>query len=192
MRRREFNPDDTLGKAMELFWQKGYKSTSMRDLVAHTGVSHEGLYGVFGNKEQLFQAALERYAQVVAKEVSKPLERPDTSLPDIRAFFAQLLGEASDPRFRSGCLACNAAFELADEMPCADTAMRRRFGHLTELFRDALKRARERGEIAQHRDPDDLADFLSGTMIAMALMVRAGQTSTRIERFVKTALSVLE
>lgn len=192
MRRREFDPDDALGKAMELFWQKGYKSTSMRDLVAHTGVSHEGLYGVFGSKEQLFQAALERYGQLVGQEVSEPLERPDTSLPDIKAFFAQLMEKAIDPRFRNGCLACNAAFELANEMPCAGAAMRHRFDHLTELFRAALKRARERGEIEEDRDPDFLAEFLSGTMNAMALMVRAGQSSTRIERFVKTALSVLD
>ena len=192
MRRREFDPDDALGKAMELFWQKGYKSTSMRDLVAHTGVSHEGLYGVFGNKEQLFQAALERYAQVVGEEVSKPLERPDTSLSDIKAFFAQLMEKAADPQFRNGCLACNAAFELADEMPCAGAAMRHRFDHLTELFRAALERARERGEIADDRDPDVLAEFLSDTMNAMALMLRAGQSPAKIERFVKTALSILE
>ncbi len=192
MRRREFNPDDALGKAMELFWRKGYKRTSMRDLVAHTGVSHEGLYGAFGNKKQLFQAVLGRYTQLVGEETSKSLERPDTSLPDIKAFFAELMKKATDPRFRNGCLACNAAFEMADEMPCAGVAMRHRFDHMSELFQAALERARERGEIADDRDPAVLAEFLSGTMNAMALMLRARQSHAKIECFVKTALSVLE
>ena len=49
---REFDPDVALEKAIQLFWHKGYAETSMRDLVAHTGVAHAGLYSAFGSKRK--------------------------------------------------------------------------------------------------------------------------------------------
>lgn len=59
---REFDVNDTMDKAMHLFWQKGYVETSVRDLVKYTGVAHAGLYSAFGDKKVSLKLLLETIA----------------------------------------------------------------------------------------------------------------------------------
>ena len=60
-RTKEFDPEVALERAMELFWRRGYATTSVADLVAHLGVARASLYSTFGTKHDLYVAALERY-----------------------------------------------------------------------------------------------------------------------------------
>src|SRR5512141_666494 len=60
-RPRQFDPDQVLGQAMQLFWSKGYEATSLDDLLAETGLARQSLYNGFGDKHALFLAALRRY-----------------------------------------------------------------------------------------------------------------------------------
>ena len=67
VRTRSFDPATALSVAVDVFASKGYAETSMEDLVKATGVSRYGLYGTFGNKRELFEQALERFAERMGK-----------------------------------------------------------------------------------------------------------------------------
>ncbi|ECE6962102.1 TetR/AcrR family transcriptional regulator, partial [Salmonella enterica subsp. enterica] len=54
-RPREFDADEALQTALELFWRKGYEGTSITDLTDGMGITKPSLYGAFGNKEELFR-----------------------------------------------------------------------------------------------------------------------------------------
>lgn len=60
-RPKEFDPNEALERAMLLFWEKGFQATSMRDLVQAMGINRGSLYDTFGSKEELYQAAIDRY-----------------------------------------------------------------------------------------------------------------------------------
>src|SRR6516164_5154650 len=60
-RPREFDEGEVLDRALATFWEHGYEGTSIDDLVAATGLGRASLYGAFGDKEQIFARALERY-----------------------------------------------------------------------------------------------------------------------------------
>ena len=60
-RPKEFNPDDALEKAMQVFWHKGYEATSMEDLLTAMDLNRGSLYDTFGDKRQLFLKAIDRY-----------------------------------------------------------------------------------------------------------------------------------
>ena len=62
-RPRQFDEEQALERALELFSKQGYAATSMADLVEHTGVSKQSLYNTFGDKRSLFLAALDRYCE---------------------------------------------------------------------------------------------------------------------------------
>ena len=68
-RARAFDPATALGQVVDLFSSKGYSDTSMEDIVQATGVSRYGLYGTFGNKRELFEQALEEYAERLGKRL---------------------------------------------------------------------------------------------------------------------------
>jgi TetR/AcrR family transcriptional repressor of nem operon len=48
---KQFNREDVLNRAMDVFWRWGYESTSIEDLVEATGIDRGSLYNTFGNKE---------------------------------------------------------------------------------------------------------------------------------------------
>lgn len=68
----EYDLENVLNNAMELFWQKGYENVSMADLVSHTGLNRRTMYSLFGDKEGIFKDALDNY---YAKRASLNLER---------------------------------------------------------------------------------------------------------------------
>lgn len=190
-RTKEFDPGEALDKAMGLFWRKGYFDTSMRDLVAETGVSHAGLYSTFGNKHDLFLAALDLYHKRVKGEMVSQLEAPDAALPEIQGYFEGLLNMTKDPRFEAGCMICNAAIDLAPEDPAVSERVHSYLDRLVEAFRGALERAKERGQVRESLDPEAAADVLGSTLVALGSFQRAGMSEERLEKFARNALATL-
>lgn len=190
-RPKEFDPEEALEKAMQVFWSRGYHDTSIRDLVEATGVNYYGLYGDFGNKHGLFLAALERYRASVTQDLLKELRGDGPVLPAIRRLFARLLKFAETEEGRRGCLMCNTAVELAPHDPAARAAVQANMAQLRDGFRAALERARSEGEIAAESEADRLAEFLAATAYSLGLLMRAGVGQAQAKRHLETALSTL-
>ena len=68
--------DTVLHRALELFWERGYESTSMADLVAHLGVARASIYATFGGKHDLYLKALQRYTEGPASYVRQAIDKP--------------------------------------------------------------------------------------------------------------------
>lgn len=49
-RQKEFDRDEVLHKAMEVFWTRGYEGASIEDLVKHMGINRQSMYDTFGDK----------------------------------------------------------------------------------------------------------------------------------------------
>src|SRR6266566_9459401 len=91
-RPREFEPEQVLDTAMRQFWERGYRATSVEDLVRATGVKPGSLYGAFkGGKRSLFLGSLRRYSKLVVPQKLGRLDSPGASLADVRAYFDGLV-----------------------------------------------------------------------------------------------------
>jgi AcrR family transcriptional regulator len=186
-RPREFDVDRALDRALELFWRKGYEGTSLPDLTRAMGINRPSLYAAFGNKEQLFRKALDRYAEGPAAYVRAALDEPTA-----RAVAERLLGGAvellTDPRNPRGCLmvqgalACSAAAEsvrreLASRRAAGEDALRRRF-----------ERALAEGDLPADTDPADLACYVVTVIRGMAVQAAGGAGREELRRVAETAL----
>ena len=85
-RPREFDVDKALDLALQVFWSKGYEGASMADLTLAMGITRPSLYAAFGNKEELFRKALDRYVDGPGGYVQVALAKPT-----IRAVVEHLL-----------------------------------------------------------------------------------------------------
>ena len=79
-RPRGFDAAEALDKALHVFWKHGYEGTSLSDLTEAMGINRPSLYAAFGNKEELFRRALDRYAEkgpgaVHRKALAEPTAR---------------------------------------------------------------------------------------------------------------------
>ena len=93
-RPREFDAEQALDKALDVFWRHGYEGTSISELTQAMGISPPSLYAAFGNKEKLFRSALDRYAEV-RKQVWSEL----MSEPTARAMMERLFDRVHGLRF---------------------------------------------------------------------------------------------
>ena len=78
-----------------------------------TGVSRYGLYGTFGTKRELFEQALERYAEGMGKQSFLRLLEPEASLAHIRSIFEERTEAICRTEEHKGCLFIHTALALA-------------------------------------------------------------------------------
>jgi TetR/AcrR family transcriptional repressor of nem operon len=174
-RPRQFDPDEVVDRSMRQFWAKGYRDTSVDDLVAATGVRPGSLYGAFeGGKRQIFIEALRLYSSLVVPEKLGALERPGASIAEVRAYFDGLVRDLLSPEGRIGCLMVNTTVELAAEDSEVSRLTRDHMARLERNAERALRTAQDHGDIPAGIDPAAKATQLMAT--GMGLMV-VGKTS---------------
>jgi TetR/AcrR family transcriptional repressor of nem operon len=191
-RPREFDREEALHRAMSLFWAKGYEATSIEDLVTRMGIQRGSLYGAFGDKRALFRAALERYQQVVARELFDALAAPGSGLAAIRRFFhlrvERALGRSRPP----GCLMTNSAAALSRRDRAAAREVCGSLARLEQAFLHALTRARVAGELSGSRDLRALARFLTSSAQGLSVMAKAFPERAILEDVVSVVLAAIE
>lgn len=191
MRDREFDRQEALVSAMNLFWRKGYNDTSVQDLVEETGVARSGLYGEFGDKHELFLAALDRYQDIVHDTLGD-LTRPGAGVEDIVKFFAGLVRSANKDTEHPGCLMCNTAVELGRLDKAIGDKVKAHLNMLRKLFRRAIETAQQDGKMPGNIDAPTYGDYLTGVMQGVCVLARSPVDRAVIGRFVRTALSQLD
>lgn len=186
-RTKEFDPDVVIRAAMDLFWRKGYETTSMQDLVDHLGIGRGSIYATFGSKHDLFLLALDRYAEESADGVLELFGRPGPVLPAVREFIRAVLNEALAEQ--RGCLITNTAVECSADRPIA-RRVESNWDGLETAIAGALVRARGQGELAADRDPRALARFLVTFMQGLKVMAKVPD-ERRMRDAVDQALTLL-
>jgi TetR/AcrR family transcriptional regulator, transcriptional repressor for nem operon len=188
---KEFDPDEALERALDLFWRHGYEATSIADLVAHLGISRASLYDTFGSKHALYLRALDRYVEERDPAMVAALAQPGPALPAVRALVERFASEAGGPAGARGCLVVNAACE---RLPGDRETARRvdgSWGTLEVALTSSLTRARAGGELAGESDPRALARGLLVALLGLRVLGRSDPDPARLSDAARTALAIL-
>ena len=78
-RPREFDLDDALRDASEVFRAHGYHGTSVQDLTEGTGLARGSLYKAFRDKRTLFLAALDQSIAGSLQRIGDNLAQPGSA-----------------------------------------------------------------------------------------------------------------
>src|SRR5918999_1970317 len=90
-RHKEFDRDEALQRAMEVFWSRGYEAASVGELVKRMGINRQSLYDTFGDKHSLYLQALDRYREVEGRKMFELLERPGSVKRALRQLFGSVV-----------------------------------------------------------------------------------------------------
>ena len=191
-RARTFDPATALGQVVELFSSKGYSETSMEDIVQTTGVSRYGLYGTFGNKRELFEQALEQYAEGMGKRSFLRLLEPGASLDHIRNIFTERIADMCGGDERKGCLFIHTAMELAPQDEELRGVLQRFMKRMIKAFAIGLDSAKGRGEISEDVDVDSAGELLTSTMFGLVVLGRTGFPKETLDGIVESTLGSLQ
>ncbi len=190
-RTKEYNREQVLQKAMNVFWEKGYEGTSIQDLVDATGLNRFGIYEAFKNKECLFLEVLNKYEEERTAKILAPLTEGPGGLSSIKAFFAQLI-EGAMHQSVPGCLMINTAIDLPSRNKSAKTKVKKIINRIEDAIYKSLSKARRCGEIKRKSNIKALTQYLLDVFLGMNVMMRVETDRKRLETIVRVALRNLE
>ncbi|MGW4355880.1 TetR/AcrR family transcriptional regulator [Nocardia sp. NPDC004582] len=117
-RPRQFDEQALLDAAVELFWAKGFDTTSVEDVSRATGIGNGSIYAAYTSKRGLFLAAFERYCEQRARFVRETVESAPGSARDaVRALCRAVIDDCAAHPDHRGCLMLNSIANLATRIP---------------------------------------------------------------------------
>jgi AcrR family transcriptional regulator len=185
-----FSADEALDRAVDVFWEHGFDGTSLSHLTAAMGISRPSLYAAFGNKEQLFRRAVDRY-----DDGEPRYKRAALAEPTAREVAREYLHRTADAVTRAGhphgCLVVQSAVKCAPESsPAARyTASKRRAGVAT--LRERFERARREGDLPQSSDPEVLALYVTAVSEGLSARASDGLPRRKLHAIVDIALAAM-
>lgn len=191
MRPKEFDPDQIADAAMQVFWQRGYAATSIQDLVEGTGLSRSSLYNAFDSKHGLYTCALKRYQEQSNANITLlAQDAPAKAL--VRQLLLRIVDDELDDTQRLGCLAANAALEVAGQDPVVAELVAQNFRRVEAALERLLRRGQAEGDIDPGKNPAALASFVVCTVQGLRVLGKGSAPDERRERLLNVLEVVLQ
>ncbi|CAI1615068.1 Bacterial regulatory proteins, tetR family [Serratia quinivorans] len=191
-RPREFDREQALLKARDLFWRQGYEGTSMSDLVAELGIASARIYKAFGSKELLFREAIASYENHEGGFADRAFSEESS----VRVALKRLLDDAvalySRTDLPQGCMVVSSAASVSDENSGIKDWLAEHRLQRTQGMIDRLQTAVATGELPPETDAGALGDYFAAFLHGLSVQARDGVSRARLEAAVKIALLALE
>ena len=190
-RRKEFDPDQALAKAMAVFWRLGYENTSLELLLREMGIAKQSLYDTYGDKRGLYMKSLAYYR----RQTNDGLRGLFVAGRPVKEVFAKLLfglSAESKHQHERGCLLLSANLERDTSDATLAEFLRDNQAEVEGIFREALLRGRKTGELSRNADTKALARFFTVTIQGMRAMARLRSDRKSLEQVARVALATLD
>jgi len=190
-RTKEFDTDEVLGKAIALFWDKGYNGCSMQDVVEGLGLSRSSIYETFGDKRQLFLEALKKYQREGLEALKEEINNASDIRQALAKVFESILPENLDEPLQKGCFVVNSVIELASHDPEIAAIVKANRQDVEDLLCKAIKKGQHAGQIPAILNPRSIARFFYTNLSGIRITAKSGADRKTLEDIIKVSLSVL-
>jgi len=191
-RTKDFDEDEVLKKAMNLFWHKGYNGTSMQDLVDGLGISRSSMYDTFGDKHTLFIRSLENYKQMATAELKAVVDNAPTAKAAIRRMFELTVAELLSDNQHKGCFLVNAGVEMAPHDTEVNKMLCDNDRQLEKYFNEAIRKGQDSGEISNEQSSHALAQFILNSIKGMRVTAKSAADKKVFRDIVEVTMKVLD
>ena len=186
-RPREFDEQQALQQAKEVFWQRGYEATSLVDLLAAMGLSKSSFYETFGSKRELFLRSLARYREERVAALRLLLQGGC-----VRQAIEALFRAAISCEEHKGCMACNEAVELAARDADVEQRVTAVMAEFEALLAEAIGRGQAEGSIGKTLPPADLARLLMVALNGLQIEIRGCAEKAKLAQTVDVVMRLLD
>jgi len=191
-RTREFDEEKVLEAAMQLFWEKGYEATSLSDLTARMGIQRPSIYSTFGDKKELFEAALRRYTTSRAADIRARLQGHTSVKQAFAIFFEEVIAAEFTKDLSNGCFCINTMVELAPHDERFEILTREHQLYLAVIFQETIERGIQSGELEEGTDAKSIAQALIVALIGLTVMMKSQPQKSFVDNAIATTLTLLK
>jgi len=189
-RPREFDIDDAVRDALEVFRRLGYHGASMVDLLEGAKLSRGSLYKAFPDKRALFFAAFDLYAREALQRLRQKLDS-GTGREGIRTALLHYAHVSAQACSQKGCLISTATGELLPDDGEAQERVAAYYARMLALLAEAVRRGQAEGVIDKSRDPQVVARYLQTLIQGMRFVAKTGAGEDELRSVVGAAMAVL-
>jgi len=189
-RKKGYNEDDVLEKAMYCFWNNGYLNTSIRLLEQEMGINQFSIYASFGNKANLYLKVLDNYIVMMKKTYLIGLSKEDSDINDVQKFLIDFGSAMIDNKLPTSCLMISSmiTYEIfSNEIQNSID----RFSKLMELlFNNALINSIDKGLIKNNISTKIEAQYLLGITQSLSI-INKNKTKKELKIYIMNSISKL-
>lgn len=189
-RKKEFDVDMVLDKAMNAFWSRGYEATSLNDLLDCMQIQRASLYNAFGDKRALFLETLRRY-EVARQDQIVALAKAHSPRQAILRLFRDIITTVLENGAREGCFLVNTALELSPHDEEVAKVVDRAFVKRELFFRKMIEKGRASGEISRTVVPTPTARALLSLCIGLRVLSRSRPEKILLQSIAQQAEALL-
>jgi len=191
-RKKEFDEDELLEKAVHLFWQKGYNGTSAQDLVDGLGINRSSIYNTYTDKRTLFKMALQRYQQKETNAMVTMLGKADNAKKAIKQVFSGLIKESVEDVLLKGCLMVNTGMELSGTDGEIGEIVKKNNKSVEDALTKIIEKGQKDGQFSAKQDARTYARFIFGNITAIKVAARSGTPQQVLEDIADVAMSAIK
>lgn len=190
-RPREFDREEALRKAKEVFWQRGYEGISLSDLVAALGIASARIYAAFGSKENLFREAIALYLAEEGAFADAALSQPDTRLA-VRQLLVNAVENYTRDDRPHGCM---VVLSLTNYGRDNEEVMAWLAGYRRERIDGIIQRIRQgvqSGDLPENTDIQALGDYVATLFHGISIQARDGVSRARLMAMTDIAMHTFD
>ncbi|MNO93870.1 HTH-type transcriptional repressor ComR [compost metagenome] len=188
-RNKEFEINEVLDKAIQLFWMQGYEKTSMQDLVDFMGIHRRSIYDTFGDKHALYLKALQRYESTQNKKMRFLVEKQEPVKELIRQFLESSIRKEGEPQ---GCFIVNSGVELGVLDPEVASFVEDSYSKTEQLLYNLVQIGQQKGELRATLEPEAISHYLMNAWLGLRTMVKTATDQGKLTSIIHTTLNTLD
>lgn len=186
------NRQDSLERALQLFWHKGFHATSLKDLERVLDMRPGSIYAAFGSKDQLFQEALERYARLALVELEHTLSAQRSPLAGLAAYLRRLGGLRDQELPSRACMLVKSLLELGEREQAAWRKAEELLAGMEARFIDRFAAAQRAGELDNRLDSVRLGRRLQAEVMGLRAFAQRDVDSAAVHALAEDMALSLE
>ena len=186
-RPREFNVDTALDAALRVFWRNGYDGASLTEITRSIGITKPSLYAAFGNKEQLFWKALERYVDGPASYYRRALSQ-STARKVVDCLLRDAAEAMTSPNSPPGCLVVQGALGCGGTSKSIKSKLIALRLEAEDELRLRFERAIADNDLLETCSASDLARYILTVLQGMAIQATGGAPRADLKKTADIAL----
>lgn len=174
-----FDYESALDSAMRTFWRYGFEGTSMTELTHAMGMNKTSIYAAYGSKEELFQKALNKYANGPVKFVADSLNEK-SAFEVVKKLLTHAAVNLTSTQQPYGCMIIQGALSCSKESQhIHDLLSAYRHSYEKQLF-ERLERAKAEKDIPSDADAKSLAKLVATVHQGMSVQASSGASTEEL------------
>ncbi|WP_159737666.1 TetR/AcrR family transcriptional regulator [Vibrio atypicus] len=181
----KFDREQVINKATNLYWQKGFHGTSMRNLQDVIDMRPGSIYAAFGSKDGLFKESLHNYTRSGIEHLANCQAETNSPLSALKLFMKQVVITSQVDAPNGMCMLAKSIAELTDEQAELLAEAKRCFQRMEQEFARVIAEAQAQGEVSKEKDPAILARYVQVQISGLRTYAKANNSDTPLEEMIE-------